>query len=723
MDCSKSAEESKMNFIDPDGFVCRINEILANKEIVLNEELLLKDGRVFTRTYIPIFSGEEYLGHLWKYNDTTDVYKQRLALRRSEEKYRGIIENMDLGLMEVDNDECITRPYPRFCDMVGYQPEELIGKNASETFLFPESYEIMEKQNTIRLEGETGVYEIPIRKKGGEIIWVLISGAPLLELDGTISGSIGIHYDITRQKHLQQELEEARHRAETAQEAEKQFLANMSHEIRTPLNAIIGMAHLLFDTNPSTEQKEYLDILKNSVEILRALIADVLDLSKIRAGKMELQQKEFDLAGLLRSLAKSAQLRLEERPVSVDLDLDPRLNRMVIGDDLLLNQIMLNLLGNAEKFTEHGSIHVSAKAMFPAGSEPLWVEICVADTGIGIPLEKQELIFQTFRQVDGDTRRRFGGTGLGLAITRQIIELQGGSIRVESTPGEGSRFYVDLPYKETDKETNAEITLPRVNVPLEAENKLILIAEDNYMNRKYVGTLLRKWQVPHEFAHHGKEALDKARLKRYDLILMDIQMPEMDGYETTIAIRQTANLNTKTPIVALTASTMLSQKDKVYMAGMNEYLSKPFTPPQLYEKIKQFIDPDGMPERTEGTTDFSYHPTLNHEMLADLYGNDYTYAREMFEMFLEHSLPEFKKFRELIAAKKWGDVAKLAHKLKPSFGMVGLPAMEEQMQELELSANVHTSDTLIKRMMLQIEKSLPEIEEILRLDLNRLRNL
>jgi PAS domain S-box-containing protein len=723
MDCSSSAEDSKAMFVDSEGFVSRIKEILLLQEIVLDEELLLRDGRVFKRSYIPVFSGLTYMGHLWKYRDATIEHEQGLALRRSEEKYRGIIENMDLGLMEVDNNECITKPYPRFCSMVGYVPEELIGKNASEVFLFPESYEIMAKQNASRMEGETGVYEIPLRKKGGDKIWVLISGAPLIEMDGSISGSIGIHYDISRQKRLQEELEEARKKAEAAQEAEKQFLANMSHEIRTPLNAIIGMAHLLFDTNPTEEQREYLDILKSSSEMLRALISDVLDLSKIRSGKLEIQRKEFDMAGLVRSIAKSAQLRLEENPVEVYTDIDPRLNHMVIGDDLLLNQILMNLVGNAEKFTQKGSIKISAKVVSPPGEDPMWVEICIADTGIGIPKEKQEIIFQSFRQVDGDTRRRFGGTGLGLAITHQIVELHGGSIRVESKPGKGAKFIVRLPYGYTNKESGMEIQQSMEHMPLDVQHKLILVAEDNYMNRKYVGTLLRKWTVPFEFAHHGREALEKARLKRYDLILMDIQMPEMDGYETSIAIRQTANLNSKTPIVALTASAMLSHKDKVYAAGMNEYLSKPFAPQQLYEKIQHFLGPELRPAPMTGVMQFTYHPLLDQKLLSELYGDDHGYAREMFEMFLEHTLPEFKRIRELVNEKNWEQVARLTHKLKPAFGMVGLPALEEKMQELELSAQKHTSDALSEKMLAQIEQSLPEAEGVLRADLVRLQNL
>jgi signal transduction histidine kinase/CheY-like chemotaxis protein len=561
--------------------------------------------------------------------------------------------------------------------------EELKGQMATDILLPPEYLPVLQQQARDRLAGNAGVYEVPIIKKDGSLMWAMISGAPIVNYHGNVTGSIGIHYDITLQKTLYRELEESKKRAEEAQEAEKQFLANMSHEIRTPLNAIIGMAHLLMDTDPSEEQKEYLSILKNSAEMLRTLISDVLDLSKIRAGKMEAQEKEFDLVALVQTLVKSVQLRNEGKPIEVKATIDPRITHLVLGDDLLLNQILLNLLGNAEKFTSKGEIGVRTNIISELHETPMWVEFCVYDTGIGIPPEKHDLIFQTFRQVDGDTRRKFGGTGLGLAITKQLVELQGGTIRVESVLGEGTQFYVNLPYLNTG--VVAENNTPIMEqMKLNSDGKRILVAEDNAMNRKYIDTLLRKWNIEHFFAHNGREAYEMCQEDHYDLVLMDIQMPEMDGYEACHAIREQPGLNNRTPIIALTASAMLSQRDKAFNAGMNDYLSKPFKPLQLFEKICLYIDSnEAIETNMPAPQEFSFDHRLDTEMLDTMYGDDLEYAFEIFEAFRDNVPNEFSSVKPLLDDEKWPELARLLHKIKPSFGMVGLSTLEKALERME----------------------------------------
>lgn len=690
-DCSQSAEQVKHFFADPDYFVARIETLLLHKEVCVEEVLPLADGRIFSRTFIPVFANQKYLGHLWKYRDTTQEYYAAETLRQSEEKYRGLIENMELGLMEVDNCEKIVRAYPRFCEMTGYFEAELIGRSAVDTFLPPEFLPVLQEQSQQRSTGKAGAYEIQIFKKGGGRIWVLISGAPIFGPDGHIVGSLGIHYDITAQKKLQRDLEEARFKAEAAQEAEKQFLANMSHEIRTPLNAIIGMAHLLYDTQPTPEQREYLDILRNSSEMLRNLISDVLDLSKIRAGHLEIQEKAFDLVGMVRTLVKSSQLRLDDKPVSISLSVDNAIDHLVLGDELLLHQILNNLVGNAEKFTEKGKIEVSVRLVGSSDQPKKIFEIRISDTGIGIPLEKQEMIFQSFRQVDGDIKRKFGGTGLGLAITKQIIESQGGTIQVDSTVGKGSTFTVNIPYRFSDipiqDATYSELVLQE----LDAEGKHILVVEDNHMNRKYIGALLRKWQVQHTFAQNGKEGVQIARSQRFDLILMDIQMPEMDGYEASIAIRQSSNPNTHTPIVALTASALISQKNKAFAAGMNDYVSKPFKPAQLFEKIALYCGRAAAGATITGDT-FQFHPRLDAEALQGLYDSDLEYARDMFEVFLQNTHPELAVLEAAFQAGDLNAFARQVHKIKPTFAMVGLSDLEELLQQLETAAKTQDPD-------------------------------
>lgn len=592
-DCSQSTEQTKDLFKNPVEFVSRIKELLRNRTRSVNEHLEMVDGRHLERDYVPIFSHETYLGHLWRYNDITERYETQELIRRSEEKYRGIMENMELGLLEVDNEETIVKVYDYFCKMVGYTAEELIGQKANQIFLPPNYKELMALHQSRRKYGESSTYEMPILKKNGAVIWVLISGGPIYNHLGEIIGSIGIHYDITHRKLLEDELAEAKITAEDAQLAEKEFLANMSHEIRTPLNAIIGMSSLLYDTNPSPEQKEYIDILKTSANFLLSLISDLLDMAKIEAGRFETKVYPFDLKGTLRTLQRTFQLKLEGRPVDAEAMIDEAIPPLVIGDEILLNQILMNLLGNADKFTRKGTIGVRAKVVRKQDTK-ITIEFQVYDSGIGISEENLGLIFQKFKQVHDPQKQKHKGTGLGLAIVKELISLQNSEISVRSKEGEGTTFIFTLDYilsKEPILPPNVDAEQP---IQTLSDNKSlarrrVLVVEDNLMNQKYISTLLKKWSIDFEMAANGQIAVNKANEKAYEIILMDLQMPVMDGVEATIHIRNTNNPNQNTPIVALTASAMVDQKEKAMKAGMNDFLTKPFTPIQLEEKIKKTL--------------------------------------------------------------------------------------------------------------------------------------
>ena len=711
-----------------------INELeIANKRYERERLARLKAEMLLEQKTVELFHTNQELNKL---NEglVSKINALNKVLSENQEKYRGIIENMEFGLLEVDTQGFIVKAYPGFCEMVGYEAAELVGQEASLIFLPKAFLPVLKQQYIDKQQGKGGSYEVQMVKKDGARIWFLFSGTPIFDLNGNMTGSIGIHYDITYSKKLQLALDEARRRAEAAQDAEKQFLANMSHEIRTPLNAVIGMAHLLYDTQPTEEQTEFLGILKNSSEILRLLISDVLDLSKIRSGNIEVQKVEIDVVGIVRTLVKSTQLRLEDRPLSIEAHIDPNLHNMVIGDDLLLNQILTNLIGNAEKFTAQGSIEVSVKIKKRHGNN-LLLAFSVADTGIGIAKNKHQAIFQTFQQVDGDIKRKFGGTGLGLAITKQLIELQGGSISIKSRLGKGSVFTFTLPYEASNKVAVSETheTLESMSLDLDAEGKILLVVEDNYMNRKYISTLLTKWRIVHDLAHHGKEAFAMARQKPYDLILMDVQMPEMDGYETTIAIRNSQNFNRETPIIALTASALVSQKDRAFNVGMNDYLSKPFKPAQLFEKLQSFgqrVPTNG--NNTEGGDNnlaeaseslFSYNTRLDKHLLKELYGDDLDYAREMFDTFLNKSLPEVALLKKQLSTENWTELGRLAHKLKPSFGMVGLGDMEGKMQCIEDMAKGYPNYVGLYTLLTDFEKTLPNAVEAVESDLIKLKKV
>lgn len=594
-DCSNWAEQTKHLFKHPYIFLSKTNKILERKRLIVDENLRMNNGRVLLRTYIPIYLEKYYRGHLWEYSDITEQYNARELIRKSEEKYRGIMDNMELGVLEVDNDQVIIRAYDSFCEMVGYTKEELVGKNAVE-LLFPDVYnEILNQNQNERIKGNASSYELQVRKKDGTLLWVIISGAPIFGDDGEVVGSVGIHYDITERKLLEQELEKAKLIAEEARQSEKQFLANMSHEIRTPLNAIIGMTHLLFDTRPNKQQYDYLDILKTSADFLLILISDLLDMAKIEAGKVEVQNQPFDLTGLLRTIQRLFQIKIESRPIEVNLLIDGRISGNYIGDDLILNQILMNLIGNAEKFTEKGSIDITVRQKKQDETFD-WIEFRVEDTGAGIPEEKIDMIFQKFKQVNAHGHKH-KGTGLGLAITKQLVEIQGGKISVNSEEGVGSTFTFVLPYKKSETEI-----IPQANeikiAPKSLSGSRILVAEDNIMNQKYISSLLTKWGIYFVIASDGKKAVEQAQKQLFDLILMDIQMPNMDGYEASITIRNTDCLNQKTAIIALTASAMLDQKNKAMLAGMNDFVTKPFAPNNLLSILQQYIGKANAPENS-----------------------------------------------------------------------------------------------------------------------------
>lgn len=688
-DCSEAAEQSKHLFAEPESFVAGVGKLLQNKALVVGEPLEMANGAIFERDYIPLFSGEKYLGHLWQYHDVTEKRKAQQAILESEEKYRGIIENMELGLMEVDTAHNIVRPYQYFCEMVGYTAEELIGKNALELFTTEETRKTFRQQDALRGEGKTSVYEAQLRRKDGSMMWALISGAPVKDSSGKVIGSVGVHYDLTSRKKLEHDLAEAKQAAEHARLAERQFLANMSHEIRTPMNAVIGMTHLLYETDPTPTQKDYLDSLRFSADSLMGIIDNVLDLSKIEAGELELEEKSFNLAQLLKSLQRTFQYKVKDKSISVIMDFDPGIRNLVIGDPTRLNQILTNLLGNASKFTDRGTIGMRAKLLSSTAGKYL-IEFRVHDTGIGISADKQEDIFKNFKQADVQVTRKYGGTGLGLTIVKQLVEMQGGSIRVDSRPGEGATFIFTLPLKNSGVFTTEqeEYGFQYMTDTRQFLKKLnLLVVEDNAMNQKLITKILDIWETRYEVANNGVEAVNASLAKTYDLVLMDIHMPEMDGVEAARLIRGDAsNPNHATPIIALTAAALLEEKKRALDAGMNDFLTKPFSPHMLETCVLQVLGSAEplAPEIPQPAPEGDGMPlTVDLQYLFEFSGGDRRFVLDMVDTFLAEMPAAIQKLRHETDAGNWEEVYKIVHKLKPNFMMLGMKAQQEKATEAE----------------------------------------
>ncbi len=625
-----------------------------------------------------------------------DITKRKIAeaeliiaqnsLQKSELKYRSIMENMELGLLEVDNDGVIIKAYPRFCKMVGYEEDELIGKNAEKTFLTdPISIEAATKRTEERKQNKSEVYESTILKKDGSLLNVIISGAPFHDAYGNITGSIGIHYDNTQTKKLNKEIKEAKLIAENAQKAESEFLANMSHEMRTPLNAIIGMSHLLVDADLNNEEQEYLDILSSSANVLQNLISDVLDISKIDAGHLEMQRKPFDLLKLIKNLERTFAVKLEEKEVSIKTILDLELDQMLIGDELMLNQIFLNLLSNAEKFTSEGEITLSIKQKEKT-AEHITLEMAVEDTGIGMTTEQVQKIFEQFKQASADIRQEYGGTGLGLAITKKLITLMGSEIKVESVPGKGTRFYFDLRLEKSELEIQTEAS-PKIKSLDFRDLKLpVLVVEDNLMNQKYITRLLEKWKLEYDVANNGKEGWDLSLERKYGMIFMDFQMPVMGGHEATKHIKEKNNPNFHTPIIALTASTLLTNKKEALESGMDDFLSKPFNPTQLSNIITKYLSTSTEQDSETEDADedeFSFDKRLDGKYLSYTYGSDLEHYQFILETFMDVIPDEIKDLENQWTENNTKGVSMLLHKLRPTFTMVGASKITRAFEQLE----------------------------------------
>ncbi len=386
------------------------------------------------------------------------------------------------------------------------------------------------------------------------------------------------------------ELIASKEQAEKSAKAKENFLSTMSHEIRTPMNAIIGMTHLLIDENKNSEQDENLKTLKFSADNLLVIINDILDFSKIDAGKVEFEDVDFSLTELLHGIQHSLALQAAEKNLTFEFKLDEQIPDIVIGDPVRINQILTNLITNAIKFTKIGGIYTTVE--FKEKTEDTVVlTFSVKDTGIGIRKDKQGVIFESFEQASSDTTRKYGGTGLGLTITKRLLELRNSKINLESEPGVGSHFYFDFEFGVSKQSKSRKIAESAQNKEESFKNLKILLVEDNAINQLIASKFLYKWGAEINFAENGIIGVDKVKNKKFDIVLMDLQMPEMDGFEATRAIRSLKGDYYKNlPILALTAAAMQEVKQQVEQAGMNDYISKPFNPNDLYNKIAKYCN-------------------------------------------------------------------------------------------------------------------------------------
>ena len=683
---------------------------------VLNKLLELpavkKDGTEVTIeiAIIPINQNDE-LFFCSFVQDISERKKAENQLKFQEKKYRNIIANMNLGLIEVDSNELIQFANQSFCNISGYDLNELIGKNPAHLFVDEKNKKIIESKNQLREKGISDIYQIPVKNKNGDDKWWAISGAPNFDENGNLIGTIGIHLDITEQKQLEIELEKEKEKALEASKAKEIFLATMSHEIRTPLNAIIGFLRELNKHAFSKEQKTYIENSSIASSHLLSIINNVLDISKIESGEMELESVNFDLKHTIDKVVRILGVKAKEKEITLNSKFNSEISNLLIGDPFRIEQILYNLIGNSLKFTNEGSIDVECDLIqdFKQEQEIL---ISILDTGIGIEESYLDSIFTKFSQEEKNTTRKFGGTGLGMTITKELVDLMNGSIVVESKKNIGTKISIILKLnKGIMKEINYDKQADNLS-NLSLENKKVLLVEDNEFNRIVAQNSLKYFKCIVVEAINGVDALEKIKQNNFDVILMDVQMPIMDGIEATTIIREELKINT--PIIALTANAFKTEIEKFKSVGINDYLTKPFDENVLYKAIVKAISQHNISskpsiiEKKKASYDLSSIIAISR--------GDEEFVNKMIGLFIKQTHEACVDLERYVSENNFNEISKLIHKIKPNIEGMGITSILGEIRELEFLCENSNDKENIEILVINIIKVLKEVVAELEMD-------
>ena len=673
-----------------------------------------------------------------------------LALQNKENEKRAaalILANYARGLIEASRDPLVTiNPEGKITDMnealanvTGMTREELNGTDFFDYFTEPQK--AREVYQEVFAKGFVADSPLTIRHIDGVLTDVLFNGSVYKDSVGSVVGVVIVARDTTEQKKLTKELteaivfaelatgfaEEARVKAENATliaesavKSKQQFLSNMSHEIRTPMNAIIGFTKVLLKTELTSKQKEYLTAIKLSGDALIVLINDILDLAKVDSGKMQFEQVPFKMATSLSAMLHLFETKIHEKNLKLVREFDNKIPEILVGDPVRLHQIIINLVSNAVKFTNKGKITISVN-LVREDDEIVKVRFSVSDTGIGIAENKLERIFENFQQASSGTSRLYGGTGLGLAIVKQLVEAQKGSISVKSKVGEGSTFSFDLEFLKS----SAEIFLEPQIEEFEGDVKSIkvLVAEDIRLNQLLMKTLLDDFGFECEIAENGQIAVDKLKNKTFNVVLMDLQMPIMNGFEATDYIRN--ELHSDIPIIALTADVTTVDLAKCKAVGMNDYIAKPVDEGLLYSKIVGAIKKSNLQEEPKGKNlhDNQEYKYINLQYLICRTKSNPELMMEMMSLYLDQTPVLVKAMKESFQDKDWKSLYSCVHKLIPSFSIMGISANFENMAKKiqEFASTQHESDGVLDLVM-QLEVVCTKACMELKDELKRIKN-
>ncbi|WP_317614715.1 PAS domain S-box protein [Flavobacterium sinopsychrotolerans] len=703
----------------------------ADELIIANKELLFQNKEKEKRAAELVIANKELLFQKEEKEKREIVNKELKELNNTAK----LDSQYTLSLIEASRDPLVTiNTQGKITDMneatvtiTGMSREEL--KDTYFFDYFTEQQKAREVYQEVFEKGSVADSPLTLRHKNGKLTDVLFNGSVYKNEKGNVIGVVVVARDITDQKKIANELIEARVFAELATEiaegakinaenatfiaenavkAKQQFLSNMSHEIRTPMNAIIGFTKVVLKTDLTTKQKEYLDAIKMSGDALIVLINDILDLAKVDAGKMTFEKTPFKMKSSIAAMLHLFETKIQEKNLRLIQEYDNKIPKILIGDPVRLHQIILNLVSNAVKFTTKGKITVSVDLLHE-DTDNVIIQFSITDTGIGIPEEKIGKIFENFQQASSGTSRLYGGTGLGLAIVKQLIEPQGGTIRVKSNLNEGSTFSFTLGFQKTN--TDAELENEIMELDSEIKNIKVLVVEDIALNQLLMKTLLDDFGFDRDIAENGKIAIEKLKNKDYDIILMDLQMPEMNGFEATEYIRNTMNSNI--PIIALTADVTTVDLAKCKAVGMNDYLAKPIDERVLYSKIVSILK---KPKLTKVNTKLNENREEKEIAKKKIKHTDLVYLNqrtksnpklmmEMISLYLAQTPPLITTIKQSLAEKNWTLLGAAAHKIIPSFAIMGMsPDFENMAKKIQDSAIAQEKTDEIADLVLELEK-------------------
>lgn len=701
----------------PDAFKKHIDTALALN--TSSEHEFPMDNQTYSFVFAPI-AGTDYV----------NIYGLNITKRKKYEndlhsvyfRLSTLIKNMNAGILVEDENRKIALMNQKFCNYfnIPVQPEVLYGQDCSNSteqskHLFTDPEKFIERINQLLKEKKPVLNEELVMTDNRYLSRDYIP----VYADSIFLGNLWQYRDITLQKEEEKQLSEAKHSAEQATLAKSLFLANMSHEIRTPMNAIYGIAKILNDYHQNEEQHKLIKGLTASAESLLSIINDILDFSKIEAGLLILDPATFKLKEQFLRIMDSMEFKANEKFINLKLNYDENIYPYQYSDSTRLKQVLTNLVNNAIKFTDQGNVEIGCR-LLEEDKEYNTLQFQVKDTGIGIDEKNLHRIFENFQQEETGTFSKFGGTGLGLSISKQIVEKMGGEILVSSKKGKGSTFSFQLKIKKGNKNDYIEANAGIIIDPMKLAGKEVLVVEDIPINQFVVRSIIEKWNIKVTSALNGKEAIDLLKHQRFDLILMDKQMPEMDGIETTCYIR--GKMNLKIPIIALTANIVKEVIDQCLQAGMNDYVSKPFEPHVLYEKIANLL---GIPvnrvfETSKETVQADPEEKIyDLSTLEEMLDKDQDKVKEIIDHLKKHIPQNMEELMGCYQAGNMKELAQSAHKFKSTIQLIGNNTISGLIKTIEnnssgnknldeLSVLIVQFEIMVKDLMKQLNQDFQE---------------